>query len=61
MKNYWLIVAAIGFALIVGALTPLPRERVAQTSATAGSHVVHLDPGSGYDWRAPPNVADRKF
>ena len=61
MKSYWLIVAAIGFALVVGALTPSPRDRVAQTSTTAESHIVRLDPGNGYDWRAPPSGGEKKF
>ena len=61
MKKYWLIVAAIGFALIVGALTPPPRDRVTQASATAESHVVRVDPDNGYDWRAPPTGGEKKF
>jgi hypothetical protein len=62
MKNYWLIAAAVVFALIVGALTPLPRDRVAQTAKTGGeSHVVRVDPENGYDWRAPSTGGDKKF
>jgi hypothetical protein len=62
MKNYWLIAAAVVFALIVGALTPMPRDRQAQTAKTGGeSHVVRVDPGAGYDWRAPPSGSGRKF
>jgi hypothetical protein len=62
MKNYWLIAAAVVFAIIVGAMTPLPRDRVAQTAKTGGeSHVVRVDPGNGYDWRAPSIGGDKKF
>ena len=62
MKNYWLIAAAVFFALIVGALTPLPRDRPAQTAKTGSeSHVVRVDPGAGYDWRAPPSGSGNKF
>jgi hypothetical protein len=62
MKNYWLIAAAIVFALVVGALTPLPRDHLAQSFKTTGeSHVVRVDPDNGYDWRAPPSGGERKF
>ena len=62
MKNYWLIAAAVFFALIVGALTPLPRDRLAQTAKTGSeSHVVRVDPDAGYDWRAPPSGGGNKF
>ena len=62
MKNYWLIGAAVVFALIVGALTPSPRDRLAQSPKTTGeSHVVRVDPDNGYDWRAPPSGGERKF
>ncbi len=36
MKSYWLIAAAVVFALIIGALTPLPRDHLAQTAKTGG-------------------------
>ena len=62
MRNFWLIAAAVVFALIVGAMTPLPRDRVAQTAKTGGeSQVVRVDPGSGYDWRAPSMNGEKKF
>ncbi|MFY9656387.1 MAG: hypothetical protein WAK01_07345 [Methylocystis sp.] len=62
MKSYWLIAAAVVFALIIGALTPLPRDHLAQTAKTGGeSHVVRVDPGAGYDWRAPSMGGEKKF
>ena len=62
MKKYWLIAAAVVFALVMGALTPAPRDRLAQSSKTTSeSHVVRVDPDAGYDWRAPPNGGERKF
>ena len=62
MKNYWLIAAAVVFALIVGALTPMPRNRPAQTANKGvASHVVRVDSDAGYDWRAPPSGGEHKF
>src|SRR5208283_1256506 len=35
----------------MGALTPLPRDRLAQTPNATGDHVVRLDSDNGYEWR----------
>jgi hypothetical protein len=62
MKSYWLIAAAIVFAVVVGALTPLPRDQVARApKTTADPHVVRLDPDNAYEWSAPTGGDDRKF